>query len=66
MSFELKLKIKVLHSTDFECVYCVTHDDRVYGFGENIRKYLGYNENSDNYIYVLIQELCDKSIELKF
>ena len=66
MSIELKLKIKVLHSTDFECAYCVTDDDEVYGFGENILKYLGYNENHDNNSYVLIHELCDKSIEQFF
>ena len=38
--------------------YCVTNDDKVYGFGENICEYLGYNESNDNKSYVVIQELC--------
>ena len=42
------------------------NDDKVYGFGENICKYLCYNKSNDNKSYVLIKELCDKNIEQFF
>ena len=63
---ELKENVKCFHVFEFRSAYCVTNDNKVYGFGDNIREYLGYNENNDNKSYVLIQELCDKSIEQFF
>src|SRR5689334_170767 len=62
----LKRNIKLFHVFNRNMGYCVTNDDKVYGFGENIRKYLGYNESNDNKNYVLIKELCDKQIEVFF
>src|SRR5689334_23157510 len=46
--------------------YCVTNDDKVYGLGEKIGYYFGYNKSNDNKSYVLIEELCDKQIEVFF
>ena len=72
---EFKQNIKLFHVFK-DIAYCVTNDDKVYGFGKNIRKFLGYIENNDSDSdssddsneknYVLIQELCDKSIEQFF
>ena len=62
---EFKRNIKLYHIFD-DTGYCVTIDDKVYGFGKSIHYYLGYNESNDNKSYVLIQELCDKSIEQFF
>ena len=59
----LKQNIKLFHVFSYDFAYCVTNDDKVYGFGDNICKYLGYNESNDYKSYVLIQELCDKNIE---
>ena len=61
-SQEFKQNIKLFHVFEY-ITYCVTNDDKVYGFRENICEYLGYNQNNDNKSYVLIQELCDKRIE---
>ena len=38
----------------------------MWGFGENICKYLGYNENDDNNKYVLIEELNGRKINQFF
>ena len=61
-SQEFKQNIKLFHVFQY-ISYCVTNDDKVYGFRENIYQYLGYNENNVNKSYVLIHELCDKNIE---
>ena len=58
-----KQNIQLFHVFEDNIAYCVTNDDKVYGFGENVRKYLSYNQNNDNKSYVLIQQLCDKRIE---
>ena len=66
--FQNKLNIKVSHVFKDEpgnTGYCVTNDDKVYGFGRFVWRYLGYNESNDNKSYVLIQ-LCDKNIEQFF
>ena len=67
---ELKQKIKLFHVFRKNIAYCVTNDDNVYGLGENISEELGYhwfNETNDNNkSHLLIQELCDKSIEQFF
>ena len=43
---ELKQNIKLFHVfIEYEnVVYCVTNDNKVYGFGKLIYYYLGYNE----------------------
>ena len=43
----------------------MTNDDKVFGFGLNICNQFVYNERNDKK-YVLIQQLCDKSIEQIF
>ena len=66
---ELKQDIQNFHvfdHTSLRVAYCVTNDDKVYGFGGYVREYLGYNEFNENMSYVLIQELCDKRIEQFF
>ena len=60
---ELKQNIKLFHVFVNQIAYCVTNDDKVYGFGQSIDSHLGYNESNDNKSYVLIQELCDKRVE---
>ena len=65
-SQELKQNIKLLHVFE-NIAYCVTNDDKVYGFGKKILV------NSFGNIWVLmkvmiirvvlIHELCDKNIE---
>ena len=62
---ELKQNIKLFHVFDSNIAYCVTNDDKVYGFGDKICKYLDYNQRNHKN-YVLIQELCDKRIEQFF
>ena len=63
---DLKQNIRLFHIFEHNFAYCVTNDDKVYGFGKIINDYFGYNENNDNKSYVLIHELCDKRIDQFF
>ena len=63
---QFKQNIKLFHVFEDYIAYCVTNDDKVYGFGQHINYFLNYNESNDNKSYVLIEELCDKRIEQFF
>ena len=63
---QLKQNIKLFHVFEDNITFCVTNDDKVFGFGVNTFAFLGYNRSNDNKSYFLIQELCDKKIEVFF